>query len=62
MTLRQYFAISVGVFIAVLAGTAYYHVPALPFVVILLTGETLLGFQVEDHRAERFVKAIFGKK
>lgn len=61
MTLKRYFEISVAVFVLVVAAAIYFHVPVLPFAVILLTGETLLGFQVEDHKAGRFLKAIFHK-
>ncbi len=59
MTLKQYFPISVGVFALVVAGAVYFNVPILPFAVILLAGETLLGFQIEDHKAARFVKELF---
>ncbi len=62
MTLKRYFPISVGVFVLVVGTAAWFHVPILPFAVILLAGETLLGFEVEDHKAARFVKALFGKK
>lgn len=62
MTLKQYFAISVAVFVLAVVGVAYFNVPIAPFAIILLAGETLLGFQVEDHKASRFVKAIFGRK
>lgn len=59
MSLKHYFQISVAVFLVVVAGARYFSVPVLPFAAILLTGETLLGFQVEDHKAGRFVKAFF---
>lgn len=61
MTLKQYFPTSVAVFILVLAAAIYFNVPILPFAVILLAGETLLGFQVEDHKAARFLKSVFHK-
>lgn len=61
MTLRQYFPLSIAVFVLVIALAAVFHVPILPFALILLTGETLLGFQIEDHKAARFLKAVFHK-
>lgn len=62
MTLKQYVPFSIVLFVLMVAGVSYFGVPVLPFALILLAGETLLGFQVDDHRAGRFVKAIFGKK
>ena len=59
MSLKHYFQISVLVFLVVIAATRYFSVPALPFALILLTGETLLGFQVEDHKVSRTLKALF---
>lgn len=59
MTLKQYFPISVAVFVLVLVLAHKFHVPALPFALIVLTGESLIGFQLEDHKAGRFLKAIF---
>jgi hypothetical protein len=61
MALRQYFPISVAVFVLVLAATRYFSVPFAPFALALLTGETLLGFQIEDHKAWRFLKELFKK-
>lgn len=58
MALRQYFPLSVAIFVLMFALTRYFNVPFAPFALILLAGETLLGFQVEDHRAMRFVKAL----
>lgn len=59
MTLSRYFQLSVAVFILVVAGARYFSVPVLPFAAILLAGETLLGFQVEDHKASRWLKQLF---
>jgi hypothetical protein len=59
MNLSQYLPISVGAFVAVMAGALYFSVPILPFAVILLAGETLLGFQLEDHKVPRFLMALF---
>ena len=62
MTLKHYFPLSVAVFVLVVTTAALLGAPVLPFAVILLTGETLLGLQIEDHKAGRFVKAILGRK
>jgi hypothetical protein len=59
MTLEHYFQISVAVFVAVVAAAHYFSVPAAPFAAILLAGETLLGFQVEDHKAAKALKQVF---
>lgn len=59
MTLKQYFPISVAVFVLVVAAAVYFNVPILPFAVILLAGETLLGFEIDDHKAARFMKELF---
>ncbi len=59
MTLKQYVPLSVAVLFCAAAGAAYFAVPALPFVVIILAGETLLGFQLEDGRVPRFLAEMF---
>ena len=59
MTLKKYFPISVAVFVAMVAATIYFSVPVLPFAVILLTGETLIGLTLEDHKVLRLLAAIF---
>jgi hypothetical protein len=61
VTLRQYVPLSLAVFVLVFAATRIFNVPFSPFAMILLFGETLLGFQVEDHRVQRFFKNIFGR-
>jgi hypothetical protein len=48
MALRQYFPISIAVFVLVYAAARYFFVPFAPFALILLTGETLLGFELEN--------------
>jgi hypothetical protein len=58
MLLRQYFPISVGVFVLVSLTARYFAVPVLPFVVVLLAGETLLGFELEDHKVGRLVGGL----
>ena len=62
MTLRQYFPLSLGVFALVVAGAQYLSYPVLPFALILLFGETLLGFELEDHKVPRFLAAVFAPK
>ena len=59
MTLKNYFLLSVGFFVLVVAGVHYFPIPILPFVIILLVGETLFGFQVEDHRVPRLLTKLF---
>ncbi len=59
MTLMKYFPISVVIFAAVVAGLIYFSLPVIPFALILLTGETLIGFQLEDHKVPKFFGQIF---
>ena len=59
MTLRHYFPISVGVFLLVAAAAYHFSVPFTPFAAILLVGETLLGFQLEDHKVSKTLKSLF---
>ena len=59
MRLRQYFPISVAVFVFVIAAARYFSFPILPFAVILLAGETLVGFQLEDHKVPHALKTLF---
>lgn len=59
MTLKQYFPISLAVFIGVVYGAVYFEIPILPFALIVLVGETLLGFELEDHKIPRFLAAVF---
>ena len=59
MTLRNYFLLSVGIFVLAVAALRSLPFPILPFVLILLAGETLLGFQVEDHKVGRLLSALF---
>jgi hypothetical protein len=62
MVLRQYFPLSVGLFVLVILAAHFFKVPVLPFAVVLLVGETLLGFELEDHRVAKvagdFLKAL----
>jgi hypothetical protein len=58
MALKTYVLISITFFALVIGGALYYSVPILPFAFILLAGETLLGFQLEDHKIPRFLAAV----
>lgn len=62
MTLKHYFPISVGVFALAIAIPVHFGFPVAPFALILLTGETLLGFQLEDHKVPRALKQFFTVK
>ena len=60
MVLKHYFPISVVVFVLVILTVRYFSahflaVPILPIALLLLAGETLIGFQVEDHRVSRLL-------
>jgi hypothetical protein len=59
MTLKNYFLLSVGIFVLAVAALRHLPMPILPFVMILLVGETLLGFQVEHHKVRRLLLALF---
>jgi hypothetical protein len=59
MTLKQYFLVSAGIFVLVVAAVHYLSVPILPFAMILVAGETILGFQVEDGKVARMLTALF---
>jgi hypothetical protein len=59
VTLKNYFLVSVGIFVLAMADIHYFPIPVLPFVTILLAGETLLGFQVEHHRVPRLLAELF---
>ena len=59
MTLAKYFPLSVVLLAGVIALTVYLGVPPAPFVLVLLAAETLIGFQLEDHRVSKFLKSVF---
>ena len=59
MSLKHYFPISVAVFILMIALVQRLALPVAPFALILLAGETMLGFQLEDHRVQRALKNFF---
>lgn len=59
MSLKSYFPISLAFFAGVLYAAHYYSAPILPFALILLAGETLLGFQLEEHRIPKFLGELF---
>lgn len=58
MPIKYYFPISIALFVMVVALARYFVVPVAPFAVVLLAGETLLGFQLEDHKAAKMVAAL----
>jgi hypothetical protein len=59
MILKNYFPISVAVFVAVIVTVRYFSMPILPFAAILLFGETLIGFELEDHRVPHLLSDLF---
>ena len=59
MTVKNYFLLSVGIFALVLAAVGYFPIPILPFALILLVGETLLGLQAEDHKVAHVLAELF---
>ena len=59
MTVRHYFPLSVAVFVVVVGVANHFSVPVAPFAAILLAGETLLGFQLEDHKVPKALKQLF---
>jgi hypothetical protein len=58
MPIKYYFPISVAFFVMIVALARYFVVPVAPFAFVLLVGETLLGFQLEDHKASKLVGAL----
>jgi uncharacterized protein (DUF58 family) len=58
MALRHYFPISVGVFVLVILAARYVSIPILPFALVLLVGETLIGLQLEDRKISRFLEDL----
>jgi len=59
MSLKHYFPLSLVVFAAVAVAAHYSKLPVAPFVVILLTGETLMGFQLEDHKVGHLLESMW---
>jgi len=59
MALKTYFPISIATLVLVVGAAFYYSVPILPFVLVLLAGETILGFELEDHKVPRFLSEVF---
>ncbi len=59
MTVKTYFPISAAVLALVVGLCIHYSVPVAPFAAILLVGETLLGFQLEDHKVAKSLKQLF---
>lgn len=59
MTIKQYFPLSVLVFVAVVVGIHYLPFPVAPFALILLVAETLVAFELEDHKVPKLLAEIF---
>ena len=59
MTLKQYVPLSVMVFAAMVAFVHYTPAPVAPFAIILLAAETLIGFDLEDHKVPKLLHEIF---
>jgi hypothetical protein len=58
MSVKHYFPLALAVLVLAVALASLFSIPAAPFVVILLVGETLLGFQLEDHKVPRMLKQV----
>ena len=58
MDLKRYVPISIGVFAAVILVARYFAVPVAPFALIVLVGETIIGFQLEDQKVFRFLETL----
>jgi len=59
MALKHYVPVSVAVFLLVIAAAHRLSFPVAPFALIVLFGETLLGFQVEDGRVWHFLEGLW---
>jgi hypothetical protein len=59
MTLKQYFPLSVGLFIVLVLAIHYSPMPVAPFAILLLAAETLIGFELEDHRVPKLLHEVF---
>ena len=59
MTIKQYFPLSVAIFIAVVVAIHYSPAPVAPFALILLAAETLVGFELEDHKVPKILSEFF---
>jgi len=58
MTIRRYFPISVGIFVLVCALAYLADVPVAPVAIIILVGETIIGFELENDRAGTIAKGV----
>ena len=59
MTLKQYFPLSIAVLIGMIAIVRATSAPLAPFIIILLAAETLVGFELEDHKVPKLLHEIF---
>jgi hypothetical protein len=58
MPLKYYVPISIGVFILAILVARYLSLPVVPFALILLVGETLIGLQVEHQKVSNFLEDL----
>ena len=59
MTLKHYIPTSIAIFATVILTARYFAVPAAPFALVLVLGETLIGLQMEDQRIGRFLEDLW---
>jgi hypothetical protein len=59
MTLKQYFPLSIAVLLGTIAIVNATPAPLAPFIIILLAAETLVGFELEDHRVPKLLREAF---
>jgi hypothetical protein len=59
MTLKQYFPLSIAVLIGMIAIVRETPAPLAPFIIILLAAETMVGFELEDHRVPKLLREVF---
>ena len=59
MKLKQYFPLSVAIFAALVVAIHYSPMPVAPFAILILAAETMIGFQLEDHRVPKFLRELF---
>jgi hypothetical protein len=59
MKLKYYFPVSVAAFLLMVGAVYLLSLPVLPFAMIILFGETLLGFQVEDHKVRHWAEDLW---
>ena len=58
MRIKYYVPLSIAFFLFVVELARHFVVPVAPFAIPLLFAETLLGFQLEDHKIGNMVAAL----